>query len=56
MERLEFTAEVRKVEARKLASLDVSYQVVLYTDNPAVLALGALSGDSVLKVSVEVEE
>lgn len=56
MNELNFTAEVKKVEAKKLASLDIAYQVVLYTDDPSVLALGALQGDTMLKVSMEVEE
>ena len=50
------TAEVKKVEATKLASLDVAYRVTLITDDSTVLALGALDGDTMLKVSMEVEE
>lgn len=53
---LEFSAEVKKVEAKKLASLDVAYTVILHTDNPAVLALGALDGDKLLNVIIRVEE
>ena len=53
---IEFSAEVKKVEAKKLASLDVAYSIVLHTDNPNVLALGTLSGDKLLKVIIEVEE
>lgn len=56
MNELEFTAEVKKIEAKKLASLDVAYSIVLHTDNPNVLALGALDGDKILKVTIEVEE
>lgn len=55
MEQLKFQAEVKEVNSKKNASLDVTYKVVLYTDNPAVLALGALDGDTMLNVSVEVE-
>lgn len=55
MDKLEFNAEVKQVVAKKLASLDVSYNVVLNTDNASVLALGALSGDSIIKITVEVE-
>ena len=56
MNELNFTAEVKKVEATKLASLDVAYRVTLVTDDSTVLALGALNGDTMLKVSMEVEE
>lgn len=53
---MEFLAEVKKVESKKLASLDIGYTVTLYTDDPSVLSLGAIQGDSVLKVTIEVQE
>jgi hypothetical protein len=56
MNKLKFNAEVKEVKSKKLASLDVSYTLILHTDDPAVLALGALEGDTMLKVSVEAEE
>ena len=54
MEKLEFIAEVKQVTAKKLASLDVSYNILLNTDDSSVLALGALEGDTMLKITVEV--
>jgi hypothetical protein len=56
MEEMIFNAEVKEVNAKKTASLDVMYRVVLLTSDSSVLALGALEGDSMLKVRVEVEE
>lgn len=56
MNELIFTAECKQVTAKKLASLDVGYSIALYTDDSSVLALGALDGDTVLKVTIEVEE
>lgn len=53
---LKFQAEIKKVEAKKLASLDVAYTVTLYTDNPNVLSLGAVSGDTLLNVEVSINE
>lgn len=52
MNELNFEAEVKEVNAKKTASLDVTYKVVLYTDNPNVLSLGMLSGDTMLNVSI----
>ncbi|WP_439946497.1 hypothetical protein [Streptomyces sp. BBFR109] len=56
MEKLKFDAEVKEVNSKKTASLDVVHKVVFYTDNPAVLALAALPGDAMVKVTVEVDE
>jgi hypothetical protein len=56
MEELKIQAEVKQVTAKKLVSLDVNYQVVLQTDNPAVLALGALEGDTMLDVRIKAVE
>lgn len=52
---LQFMAEVKEVKSRKLASLDVSYRVILETDDPSVLSLAALSADTLLQVTVEVD-
>lgn len=52
---LKFQAEIKKVEAKKLASLDVAYTVTLYTDNPNVLSLGTLDGDTLINVEVNVD-
>ena len=56
MKPMEFTAEITQVTAKKLASLDISYNVLLNTDDSTVLALGALEGDTMIKVTVEVME
>lgn len=56
MNELKFDAEVKEVKSKKLASLDVGYTLLLYTSDPSVLALAALEGDAMLKVSVEVDE
>ena len=56
MNELTFIGEVKSVQAKKLASLDVGYTVTLYTDDSTVLALGALDGDIRLKVTIEVVE
>ena len=56
MKPLKFTAEIKQVTAKKLASLDISYNVLLNTDDSSVLALGALEGDTMIKVSIEVVE
>ena len=53
---LKFTAEIKQVTAKKLASLDISYNVLLNTDDSQVLALGALDGETLIKVTVEVIE
>lgn len=53
---IEFLAEIKSVNAKKTASLDVTYKLELLTDDVSVLALGALDGDKMIKVSIEVVE
>lgn len=53
MKPLKVKAEVIEVKSKKTASLDVSYRLMLQTDNPAVLALGYLEGDTILNVTLE---
>lgn len=55
MSNLKFKAEVIKVESKKTASLDISYRIVLQTDDPKVLSLGTLQADDILTVEVEVD-
>lgn len=50
---MEFNAEVKKVQSRKLVSNDIEYQVVLTTNDVTALSLGALSPETMIKVSVE---
>lgn len=52
---IEFKAEVIEVKSKKTASLDVTYRVILQTDDMSVLSLGTLDGDTLLKVNVELE-
>lgn len=56
MNELKIQAEVKEVSSKKTASLDVSYRVVLHTDDSRVLALGALDGDTLLNVTMEEAE
>lgn len=53
---IEFSAEVKEVSSKKTASLDVTYKVVLLTDNSKVLALGMLPGDAEYKVSIAAKD
>jgi hypothetical protein len=55
MPNLIFKAEVIEVKSRKTASLDVSYRIVLQTDDPKVLSLGTLQADDLVNVEVEVD-
>lgn len=48
-----FRAEIKEVKSRKSSSLDISYKVILSTDDARVLSLGALDGDQLLRVTVE---
>lgn len=55
MKPLKIKFEVIEVRSKKLASLDVNYRVTLQTNDAQVLALGYLDGDTLLNVSMEVE-
>lgn len=44
--KLTFPAEIKKVSSKKLASLDVEYQVVLSAADAAVMGLGQLAATS----------
>lgn len=52
----EFMAEVIEVKSKKLVSLDVEYRVILRGDNPAILELGRLPADTMLKVIIEIDK
>ena len=56
MDKLKFQAEVIKVESKKTASLDISYRIVLQTNDPKVLSLGTLQADDIISVEVSVDE
>lgn len=53
---IEFLAEINSINAKKTASLDITYKLELMTDDVSVLALGALDGDKMIKVNIEVVE
>lgn len=55
MKALEFSCEIKKVEAKKLASLDMSFRLTLETSDPAILALGTIEGDRTVNVTIEPE-
>lgn len=55
MSKLKFSCEVIEVKSKKTASLDISYRVVLQTDDPKVLSLGTLQADDVVNVEVGVD-
>ena len=49
---MKFEAELKKVTAKKLVSLDMEYEIVIRTQNPEVLSLGALDPETLLTVEV----
>lgn len=53
MSSLKFHAEIKQVSSKTLASLDKEYKVVLVTNDPNVLGLGALDADTLASVTVE---
>jgi len=56
MNSLQFVAEIKRTSQRKSSSLDNIYQLVLETDNAAILDLGKLPPDITVKVIVEIDE
>lgn len=54
--KVDFAAEIKQVSSRKLASLDIEYKVVLITNDPAVLNLGALDPDILVNVRVGTQD
>lgn len=53
---LKFSAEIKEVGSKKLASLDIQYRVVLLTDDPAVLNLGVIDPDMLVDVEVKTQD
>lgn len=49
---MKFDAEIKEVKAKKLASMDMSYRVIIETSDPAVLALGAMSPETLVTIEV----
>lgn len=52
---MNFQAELKKVEAKKTASLDIEYKITMVTNNPEVLSLGAMSAETLLNVEINAE-
>lgn len=52
---MNFQAEIKQVSSKKTASLDIVYKVVLETNDPQVLGLGALSAETLVSVTVEAD-
>lgn len=50
---MQFSAEIKEVKAKKLASMDMSYRIIIETSDPAVLALGAMSPETLVRIKVE---
>lgn len=50
-----FNAEIKKVSAHKSLSTDITYSVMFQTDDPTLLTLGALPGDTIVYVEVSRE-
>ena len=49
---MRFDAEIKEVKSKKLASLDIEYRIILTTNNPDVLSLGAVSPETIVTVEV----
>lgn len=49
---MNFKAEIIRTSQRKLVSNDNQYEVLLRTNNPMILDLGKLQSDSLVDVSV----
>jgi hypothetical protein len=52
---MKFTAEIKKVSAKKLVSLDMEYEVVIRTQDPQVLELGKWPADEMVHMEVKRE-
>ena len=53
---MNFIAELKQVSSKKTASLDIVYKIVLETNDPQVLGLGALKPEALLRVEVSVDD
>ena len=49
---MKFQAEIKNVSSKKLASLDIEYTVKLITNDPEVLNLATLPGDTLINVDI----
>jgi hypothetical protein len=46
-------AEIKKVSSKKLASLDIEYQIVLSTNDSSILDLGKLPADTMVELEIK---
>lgn len=53
---VEFIAEVKETKSYKSASGDMTYRLVVITEDPKLMALGLLDGHTLIKLTVEVAE
>lgn len=47
-----FTAEIKQVNSRKTASLDIEHKIVLVSNDPALVALSIVPADATVKVTI----
>lgn len=50
---MQFLSEIKQVSSKKTASNDIEYRIVLATNDPTVLGLGALNAEQLVNVKVE---
>lgn len=50
---MEFLAEIRQVQSKKLISNDIEVKVILTTDDTSVLDLGKIASDKIVKVLIK---
>lgn len=53
---MNFISEIKQVSSKKTTSNDLEYKIVLVTNDPQVLGLGALSAETLVKVEVTADE
>ncbi|MDL2342325.1 MAG: hypothetical protein QFB87_04590 [Patescibacteria group bacterium] len=54
-DRVDFIAEIKEVKSYKTSSGDMVYRLVVISDDPQVNALGLLNADTLVKLTVEVD-
>ncbi len=50
-----FDAEIKKVSSKKLASLDMEFQIVLSSQDENMFALGLIDAQKIVTVTVETQ-
>lgn len=54
--KITFPAEIKQVQSRKLASLDLEFKLTLVTSDAMVLQLGALNPEMLVDVEVRLQD